>query len=842
MPPGRKLKGTFADMDFNEPFERDLSRTNPFSYHVSFLICLRNALPLTTHHFLQIPPHSSSALFIINIYNPQIAAPDPGNPRNFPTMASPSLSPSDQSHVLCVGLDQGDDYPTTGNSPEPRELSPSPTFSMLLDEIASDSHSLTPSPSPRAVSAPTGIENRIDFDTPISRRSFSDPGPRSPCYVYAGDSDVDELKHPSRSPVLERELIDEARNPSAEEGIVDETLTKCGAWEIDEVESALSDDGDAGSDCLSLLLEVVDLEGQDRPARAPCTPGEPPMRSNRTCSIGPPPTSPLPPIPPASKLPTLMERPNLDVLNSLQRMIDEALVAMWSSTDGVKPSKAQNCAGIDMWDPSVWEAGNELTDSSYDDVGKNAVDKHAEPHPGTLVRSSALAKKAESRTPNTNLLHGEAKPSAPQPVRAPQERSPPEQIKHSKEWNPVEPVDSTRKSLHELRDMAKPRELAQLLSGRRFSIMNGSTGEIYIKNVPYRMLNYFCGFDVINGLLLKDDDAPIALEVPDSNAEKGGVARVVRYMKKCCAPQGTRPTGELMVPPSLKEGIETVRACKVLGLPADAERIQTYLVREKIAKGQSSMEDVGLLWKGYRGSLRESAFVDALVWYVLKTFMTDEYAPLRERLRQELGRGKFREETKQEFLERCEAERMGAGGRKEKQKSGTSEKETRRGSLDPNGSSSIPPPPPFKTRKPSSEDQISALEFLTDGRRSYKPSARLERIDECLPDSLGPYARVERTFAKAPDPAKGSNKPLPSRPSLASPRTRSSPVNYPAWSRHPRPNDRSKRPGVERSKSSSHIRGFSSEHSGSEPSKRPDSLKFRTSICLKDAWAKVQGK
>ncbi|KAI4649808.1 uncharacterized protein J4E79_009654 [Alternaria viburni] len=218
------------------------------------------------------------------------------------------------------------------------------------------------------------------------------------------------------------------------------------------------------------------------------------------------------------------------------------------------------------------------------------------------------------------------------------------------------------------------RTLIALKSGFTVDVVNADTKKIYVRNVPLRMLWHFCGASVLDRFIPDRDGRPDLLKIPVEEAEKAGVARVMRYMRRACKAASVRPTGELRVPPSLAAGIETIRACRVFGLHADADRIKDVMIDEWIGNEAWYMTDehVELIWDGYHGSLRDTVFGDVIVWFILTEVQDkshplaeeirwmleqDEYETLKARVTDEVQRKMWRLEDHDQFLGRCSWER-----------------------------------------------------------------------------------------------------------------------------------------------------------------------------------------
>jgi len=255
-----------------------------------------------------------------------------------------------------------------------------------------------------------------------------------------------------------------------------------------------------------------------------------------------------------------------------------------------------------------------------------------------------------------------------------EEPSPVIRRKLRKNWKRLAPLEGHTGRLFDTMQHTDNRTLIALKSGFTVDIVNADTKKIYVRNVPLRMLWHFCGVSVLDRFIPDRNGRPDRLKIPVKEAEKSGVARVMRYMRRACKAGSVRPTGELRVPPSLAAGIETIRACRVFGLHADADRIEDVIIDEWIGNEAWYMTDehVELIWDGYHGSLRDTVFGDVIVWFVLTEvqdkshplaeeirWMLDQdyYETLKARVTEEVQRKMWRLEDHDQFLGRCQWER-----------------------------------------------------------------------------------------------------------------------------------------------------------------------------------------
>lgn len=255
-----------------------------------------------------------------------------------------------------------------------------------------------------------------------------------------------------------------------------------------------------------------------------------------------------------------------------------------------------------------------------------------------------------------------------------QEASPVIRRKLRKNWKRLAPLEGHTGRLFDTMQHTDNKTLVALKSGFTVDIVNADTKKIYVRNVPLRMLWHFCGTSVLDRFIPDRDGRPDLLKIPMEEAEKSGVARVIRYMRRACKAASVRPTGELRVPPSLAAGIETMRACRVFGLHADADRLEDVMIDEWIGNEAWYMTDehVELIWDGYHGSLRDTVFGDVIVWFVLTEVQDkshplaeeirwmleqNEYETLKARVTEEVQRKIWRLEDHDQFLGRCSWER-----------------------------------------------------------------------------------------------------------------------------------------------------------------------------------------
>lgn len=243
---------------------------------------------------------------------------------------------------------------------------------------------------------------------------------------------------------------------------------------------------------------------------------------------------------------------------------------------------------------------------------------------------------------------------------------------------PSATIIDPRKSMYQNAKTSSVQFLSALLSSPKIDIVDGATGEPYISGVSLRMLEHFCSTETITHLLFASPNSH-QISAPPSLASKDGILRVIRYMRRWCTNSSLRPTGELHTPPSIKEGIATALACRFFTLDVDAARIENLVVFEYMASPRFFVtdEDVELICCHYGGTLRDTVFGDAVVWFVLAEVASgthaladevrwiveqEEYGDLKERVRGEMRRREWRGSGRSEFLERCAREREGRVG------------------------------------------------------------------------------------------------------------------------------------------------------------------------------------
>lgn len=248
----------------------------------------------------------------------------------------------------------------------------------------------------------------------------------------------------------------------------------------------------------------------------------------------------------------------------------------------------------------------------------------------------------------------------------------------------LEPQDRGHWTLYDLSCWSDRVHLKSLLKGPVFEFRTEPDALPFLQNVSEEMLKHFCGEDQVARLIIdfslpsnqeeyEDEEASI-LVFPESLVDPTAIMRIVRYMRRCCARTTTvtKPHFQLHAPPSLEANIETIRACNIFGLYADARRLQNFLTTKRIPGGNLTMEDVEIIWEGYDGGLRDSVYTDALLTHIVYNVLgsdnvdredllmlleQEEFSELRKMIGYELGVKKRKAEEKEAFMMRKQMER-----------------------------------------------------------------------------------------------------------------------------------------------------------------------------------------
>jgi hypothetical protein len=180
-------------------------------------------------------------------------------------------------------------------------------------------------------------------------------------------------------------------------------------------------------------------------------------------------------------------------------------------------------------------------------------------------------------------------------------------------------VDTKKKKLYQIARDTDQRRLRQIVGGPKINVVNASTDEMYVSDISLCMLEHFCGKETINGLLLGSLQPQTRPDILPAYAPKGGIIRVIRYMRRWCLTLSIHPTGELRKPSNIKEGISSNLACRFFHPHADAERFENLVLNNFMGNPEFFIIDEGveLIWCDYEGRLRDTQFGDAVVWFVL---------------------------------------------------------------------------------------------------------------------------------------------------------------------------------------------------------------------------------
>ncbi|KAJ4289631.1 hypothetical protein N0V90_010960 [Kalmusia sp. IMI 367209] len=321
----------------------------------------------------------------------------------------------------------------------------------------------------------------------------------------------------------------------------------------------------------------------------------------------------------------------------------------------------------------TFESKRAWVDDLMDENSSNWSDESVVGSDGlTALYSAPIPKFKQSRTPpkkpsgKSRKGYQQPRPQTPQHVRpgTPTTRptSPPIHRNTADTRKPLEDKERDDWTLYNLSCWTNKNHLKTLLKGPKFEFRTSPHGGPFLTNVSQQMLEHFCGKDHLARILRdyslrpenrKEEDGNVLI-FPEILVDKTAIMRIVRYMRRCCMRTTTvmKPQFQLRAPPSLEANIETIRACNVFGLYADARRIQRFLTDKKIPGGKVTMEDVETIWEGYDGKLRDSMYTDALLTHIIynvlgsdsidrEDFMVlleqEEFAGLRELVGTELG-------------------------------------------------------------------------------------------------------------------------------------------------------------------------------------------------------------
>lgn len=165
-------------------------------------------------------------------------------------------------------------------------------------------------------------------------------------------------------------------------------------------------------------------------------------------------------------------------------------------------------------------------------------------------------------------------------------------------------LDTTLMTLYETAWNTPKASLPTLRLGPTLSIRTCASNPPYATDIPVTMLSHFCGATTVQTLQAQFSVSDSELEIPDAVAEKTAVLRILRYMRRCCSHPQLRLQCELAIPPTVRDGVHMMQACKLFGLHADAARQECKLVQERLPCGPVCVEDVELIWQGYGGGIK----------------------------------------------------------------------------------------------------------------------------------------------------------------------------------------------------------------------------------------------
>ncbi|KAL5436247.1 hypothetical protein PMIN07_006092 [Paraphaeosphaeria minitans] len=323
---------------------------------------------------------------------------------------------------------------------------------------------------------------------------------------------------------------------------------------------------------------------------------------------------------------------------------------------------------------------------SYPQSGSTRLEVSSRERPQSKAPQSdkTIAKKTATTTQSRNV-----RPGTPGPTSRP--ASPPLHRNVAENRKPLERQDRDSSTLYETSCWTEKSYLKTLLKGPVLQFRVEPHGEPFLNNVSKEMLEHFCGEKHVDRLIRdyslrpeqrRDTDGEeTVLVFPEGLVDATAIMRVARYMRRCCMRTTTltKPYFQLHAPPSLEANIETIRACNMFGLYADARRLQYFLTVKKIPGGKLTMEDVETIWEGYNGGLRDSAYTDALLTHLVYNVLgsdsidreeimillgQEEFAELRELISMELGIKKRAAESRDMFQMRKESERQDKANQK----------------------------------------------------------------------------------------------------------------------------------------------------------------------------------
>ncbi|KAH7073639.1 hypothetical protein BKA63DRAFT_575923 [Paraphoma chrysanthemicola] len=329
--------------------------------------------------------------------------------------------------------------------------------------------------------------------------------------------------------------------------------------------------------------------------------------------------------------------------------------------------------------------GSDMADSEVDD-NKNAEVSQAREADITIQSPGASGERDDKNSSRMQSIMEKEEPATqtsysldPDLTEPDTARSSPTQPRHTWQHTTIPSHSARENTLFKIALLSTSRSLAKCLSGPTLTITNGTTGEIYASHVPERMFLHFCGPAVIERLkpaYTSPSDAFFqnVIEMPSSAATPLAIARIIRYMKRICSATSHKVSGEMRIPHNMLDGLETIRACRILDLLADASRIEKLIAREWMCNTifDTSSSTLSLIWSAYFGTFRESEIGDGIVWFVLHETQKDthglaeemwilleqdEFWTLKMRVREEVVGRCWRVESRAQFLDRCGMER-----------------------------------------------------------------------------------------------------------------------------------------------------------------------------------------
>lgn len=547
------------------------------------------------------------------------------------------------------------------------------------------------------------------YDTTLRDTFLSDtpPPPSFPAYADSSKLNPEELAHPSGSPILIRDSVredeeyrsrksgpelkhDDVRT-AKEQGGDSAKRRKSDGHQTDKKKVDVQDLGSVALDEPTVSVAkhvaapghieeyhvkpkiVTMVKGKDVPQDKPRrhSTNAHPNEQQETPSIAPAgqirrkslPVDIRPHDPPAASLEATREW--------LNNLADE---------ESEKWSNESTAATSEPSEDNKQEAGQTVP-YSQSEFAKSKVSLDV---PGSLpnIAKASQNDKATAKTLPTAKQPRDARPATPGPTG--RSASPPLHGNAAENRKPLEKEGRDSYTLYSTSCSTEKSYLKTLLKGPTLEFRIEPHGEPFLVDVSQNMLIHFCGEEHTNRVIQtyslrpeerRDEDGEKTILVfPEDTVDANAIMRIIRYMRRCCMRTTTltKPHFQLHAPPSLEANIETIRACNMFGLYADARRLQYFLTDKKIPGGKLTMEDVETIWEGYDGELRDSAYTDALLTHlvynvlgsdsidredIMVLLQQEEFAGLRELLGTELGINKRAAESRDMFQMRKELER-----------------------------------------------------------------------------------------------------------------------------------------------------------------------------------------